>query len=1020
MRQSARNIFNLLTLRFRNKKLDQKFDQSIPYLEKKKVNLRIGLLGLLISSFLLIWSFFLSKTVDWNLQHENLSVHLIEKNQTGLYSNNTMIYYEQYVMVSLKNSENLKNSEKNNNNDLSINNSITPNYIPLQNDTINYPILIKQYAFTARLLPMCLITCIFHFFNFTATLSSKSWSIQTFLFLITYLLLGYNFHLLSAIFLIFYGFTTYSVFFIVTTQLFIKMILIMLAKVKWTYMLFICILTILVEWVSICLSHHKVRTPLILYLSVNDLIHLFSIIFSYYTEFNNKTNFYLLHQLNFEREYLINFLFNMEEGFFTFSNNKILFMNKSMQNIVNTFAELMKFYINPELNQTEALNNLLKNQKEMIDKQKVLDTSIAIVHDTKFLIEKLLENVREIDKDLSSEVKELFSGKSEIKLNELLNLLKNEKNFNNEFITLGVFDFENISRGKLFESQLENAIDIDLDFEFEVRKKYSVFLRVIENAENHEEFLEMKFSDNFSVNNENKEKNLNDNLTLFIPKIAHELKNPLKYLFELNENIQDSCKKNETYSSTTNTLKTITTFSENSRIMCQLMKMEIKNLFVISKIKSKCLLDNSCNEDLQINCTKCNFKKICSKCKTCSNCEQRKKSNIDFDHFIKEIFEIFTQLSFYEKKKIKFLIDQNTLDDSACDSKSSCDWLKFLNLNSEIIQCIIFNLIYFSYKNTQEGEVVIHFHLKDQEKLKISVNSTGKEIDSVILNNLSQSKNFLKNFSSNKKFSKFNFYSNLIFSHFLIKNIGSYLIIESEEGNNKFSFIINSVEMKTGNSSDSSLFDSSDFVTKLGKDTKHSTPNNHHLSTKCGDNRNSNTTSSNKIIDENEVNEKKNNLDFSRTITSSFDSEDSEIKNNTIIHKKRILILDDQAHIRETLIKYFKKFENNNQKKFEIIEAENPFDALNIIYKGINTNTDSDKQYFDLLIYDQCMPLMKESNLIENISHIYNEANLPEMFFINYTAFDNPDQFNFGEEVNNGVTWMKPVSYREFEDFFKE
>lgn len=59
MVQSLKSIFYLLTLRFRNKKLDRKFDDSIPYEEKKKVNLRIGLIGWLISSVLLIWSIFL-------------------------------------------------------------------------------------------------------------------------------------------------------------------------------------------------------------------------------------------------------------------------------------------------------------------------------------------------------------------------------------------------------------------------------------------------------------------------------------------------------------------------------------------------------------------------------------------------------------------------------------------------------------------------------------------------------------------------------------------------------------------------------------------------------------------------------------------------------------------------------------------------------------------------------------------------------------------------------------------------
>jgi signal transduction histidine kinase len=1023
MVQSLKSIFYLLTLRFRNKKLDRKFDDSIPYEEKKKVNLRIGLIGWLISSVLLIWSIFLSKTVDWNLQLENLSVLQIEQNQMELYSNQTSLFYAQYVMGNLNlTSENIQIKYKQ---DIYYENINTPSYTSLKNN-IDYFGLLKQFAFTARLLPVCYITWIFHFIIFSATLSSKNWSVQSFIFLCSYLLLGYNFHILSAIFLIFYGFTTYSVFFIVTTQLFIKMIVIMIAKSRWTNILLICILTILVEWVGFIVIHNKVRHPLVLYLYVNGLIHLFSVIFSYYTEYNNKTNFYLLHQLNFEREYLMNFLFNMEEGFFTFSNNKVLFMNKSMQNIVNTFAELMKFYINPEISQTESLNNLLKNQKEMIYKQKRVDTSIGIIPDSKYLVEKLLENLAGIDKELPSEIKDFFKGKREIKLNELLNLFKNVKNSHNEFITLGLFDFETLNKNKSLESQLD--IDLNMELELEVKKKYSVGIRVIENAENHDEFLEIKFSDNFSNTKEEKEKKVNENLILFIPKIAHELKNPLKYLLQLNENINDSC-KNTDQAKNNSSLITILNFSENSRTMGKLIKLELKSLFVISKIKTKCIFENSCIEDGQLKCLKCNLKKICTKCKACLNCEQRKKSNVDFDQFIKRTLEIFKQLSIFEKKNINFSFDYNSMNDSICDSRSSGEWLKFLNLNSEIIQCIVFNLIYFSYKNTQEGQVTLNFYLKDQEKLKISVNNTGKEIDSIVLKNLFQSKNIYRNFFIGKNFAKFNEHSNLIFAHFLIKNIGSYLLIESEEGNNTMSFVINSVEMKTASSSDSSLFDNSDIITDSEK-RKNSIYNNIYLSTKLEENSNdSSERNKNKLENHQtdiksvhlEIKDKKNNLDFSRTITSSFDSEESQIVNNITINEnnyisfgKNVLILDDQLHVRESLKTYFKKFQNIHHQKFHIFEAENPFDALSTIYKLMT----KDKKYFDFIIYDHCMPLIKESNLNKNVSQFYKEAQVPDVFFINNTNFDNPHQL--GEEVRKGMTWIKPVSYKEFEDFFKE
>ena len=46
--------------------------------------------------------------------------------------------------------------------------------------------------------------------------------------------------------------------------------------------------------------------------------------------------------MHFENEYLINFLYNMDQGFITLDSSGILFINRSMCNLIENYEMLMR------------------------------------------------------------------------------------------------------------------------------------------------------------------------------------------------------------------------------------------------------------------------------------------------------------------------------------------------------------------------------------------------------------------------------------------------------------------------------------------------------------------------------------------------------------------------------------------------------------------------------------------------------------------------------------------------------
>ncbi len=150
-----------------------------------------------------------------------------------------------------------------------------------------------------------------------------------------------------------------------------------------------------------------------------------------------------------------------------------------------------------------------------------------------------------------------------------------------------------------------------------------------------------------------------------------------------------------------------------------------------------------------------------------------------------------------------------------------------------------------------------------------------------------------------------------------------------------------------------------------------------------------------------------------KNINNSFsgsDDNNSPMEFNTI----KILILDDESLIRSTIKRHIIKInkEENLSKKILTYEAENCFDALHLIYSNFQK-----KIFFNIVIIDEYMPLMKGSTLIKLIKSLSKESNFYNIFFVSYTAFDTLEKKKYILEQGADHILHKPISYEDFKLF---
>lgn len=772
--KSNYNLTNF-NLKFENEKIE---DDYLNFSSNKlrKFNLYFSMGSFVVSFSYLVWTIFLLNYVTQYLQENFLSIKLIYTEDIPLYFNFTQVFYNKYIIVN------------SNCTDSSL------NYLPFNSSLIfsgksfdENKLIILRFIYTKKAIILCIVFCLIIFTLLTISKFTYKRKLHFLIFNFQFLFFGFMFHIFGANLLVFYNYTSDSMLFLVAFQMFFRAYMIHKSKISWINILLVCIFIAAMEWSLLFYVHYKIRTIHLLYLGVNDMILILCIILAYYSEYHNKLNFYFLKRLNFEKEYLLNFLHNMDEGFFTFKHDKILYVNKAMEEIVSKYSNISNKL------KLEAVENCNSDSARKLSNHNLLNfitTNVFsdVKSETKIFLEKYLMNISELNKDLPVEILKLFDKKKQnenfiFDIENMYKLLINKENSNlSNFILLGVVDFKNfyLSQNKIINSNVTETFP-----------KYQISFRIIENMEDNKFYLEMLFSDISRVTQNERKKTINDCRSLYLSKVAHEFKNPLVSLTELSENIKDASER-ENYK------LEICSQVDHIKMICKIMENFLKDFAIFANLFENCAdKKENCEYDALIICPACKIDRMCIKCKFCRKCEEIKKKTFNCTENIIKIEDIFNRLLKYEKKNIVILKNFSSLAkiENSCNTET---YLNFINTNEEIFSSIIFNLVYYSYKNTFVGEIKILVESSDIKDVKICVIDTGLEIDPKFINKLennqltfeerSEFESDLESEISN--FSNFNKYFGLYMASSQLRNIGSKLKIETSRFGNTFYFTL--------------------------------------------------------------------------------------------------------------------------------------------------------------------------------------------------------------------------------------
>ncbi len=127
----------------------------------------------------------------------------------------------------------------------------------------------------------------------------------------------------------------------------------------------------------------------------------------------------------------------------------------------------------------------------------------------------------------------------------------------------------------------------------------------------------------------------------------------------------------------------------------------------------------------------------------------------------------------------------------------------------------------------------------------------------------------------------------------------------------------------------------------------------------------------------------------------------------------RVLLCDDEALIKKTLTRFLGKFSQEiTDVNFDIHEAENGFECLNKVYEYYSKG-----MFFDILIIDETMPLLKGSQIVNLIKTMISENSFKVIKIISYTSYNHPDKVEYIYSQGADHVLTKPISYENFREF---
>jgi len=197
---------------------------------------------------------------------------------------------------------------------------------------------------------------------------------------------------------------TETLFLVISISLVIQIFIVLSIRINWLLILLSSLGKISYEIMMWYSMHFKMNQILIFYYIVCIVGSFVAILISYHREFTLKTEFFWNSKIKFKK-YLFNILYNIDQGFLSFKNNKIMFINRTMKKIlkdnefdsnINSENEFNQSFFAEFLNDFQSFEDVVNNKDnssvslEMFFKESKIE----------IMLENLFSNFTEINEKL--------------------------------------------------------------------------------------------------------------------------------------------------------------------------------------------------------------------------------------------------------------------------------------------------------------------------------------------------------------------------------------------------------------------------------------------------------------------------------------------------------------------------------------------------------------------------------------------------------------------------------------------
>jgi CheY-like chemotaxis protein/signal transduction histidine kinase len=896
------------------------------------------------------------------------------------------------------------------------------------------------------ILNFCLHICLF-----VLILVTKSSKNQEILFNILYVLKACNYIFMGEILHMYtLEHDIYLIYFILV-QFFIRLGLIIWTR-KFRPVFIGTIGLITVMWVLILTLKSEYQRIYMIYHSGISVLYIFLCIFSYVFELNLRNSFYVKFTMNFERNFLFSVINNIRQGFLIIKDGRLIFINKYFRNML----EKEEFYFGKngtyERNDTDEVfqsnrNYLIFNNDNMAGGQ--FNSKIEGDNNYNEILAFIFSKLNYLNPELTLEfqnfIKSAKENKNLFNSNELHNNTLNE--IYNTFTYLGKFQ-----------------LGTDKEYEVLFRK----YLYDLNKDNYHIEFIINDITD--IVQKERRNTIINCR-SLYMNKIAHEFRNPLCNMIELvntceeNENYLAKEGKNENKEKLFSSLKNICdmllyllkdfSYFSNYDLSNELSspppnkynfnpKNEILSLVKI--FKNKIRMDNkNSNLDFKISYENLNENEeiLIESNKQIFNSlifnllYQAYKSTIAG----KIIIKISKEEVFHKSKaRLYFSVTHggafvNSVFDVYNNLKNNLENLKQEFKNENIDEFNQNFQILISHLYSKKLGTDLKIELRERAEISYTF-ALDQSLEHMIVRRklMNGSCKFLPvndKISLHKKeeFSPIIKKHNKVGSSPLVKMD----ILKSEEGTVTSKSIMNTTVnkdvlliMPEGLRGQTNLLNDSNY--SLYSQFIVNDDNMADLKSEPKDNLEIQIISQMSVSQDVSLQIKEAAFDLNNHSVNNhpFENITDSIKfseiyfnsttNRSCFNKNKksymILVIDDEKLIRKTLQRFFTRLADEYNLTIEILQAENCFEAIDLIYKNY-----LQQKFIDAIFIDETMPIMRGSMLISMLNELNKEHLFYKIKIASFTSYDTPEKKTF--LIAKGADWVlnKPLSYQDFKIF---